>query len=61
MTHELFDVDEIEVYGPVVENFDPVSISEHCENTGEYKIAYDGGQTENLNMKNDTSRILNSN
>ena len=54
-------VDKIEVYWPLDDKFYPVSISEYKENTGKQKIAYDDGQTENLNMKNETLRILQTN
>ena len=49
------------MYWPLDDKFYPVSISKYEENIGKHKIAYDDGQTENLNMKNEAWRILKTN
>lgn len=49
------------MYWPLDNKFYPGSISKYEENTNKHKIAYDEGQTENLNMKKETWRILEAN
>ena len=60
-TRDLCVGDEIEVYWPLDNKFYTGSITEYNENTGKLIIAYDDGQNENLNMKHETWRILNTN
>ena len=43
------------------DKFYPGSISDYDENTGKQIITYDDGQNENLNIQNETWRILNTN
>ena len=52
---------QIKVYWPLDDKFYPESISEYHENGGKHIIAYDDVPTENLNLKNETRRILDTN
>ena len=60
-THNLSTGDKIGVHWPLDDTYYPGSISEYYEGTGKHKVAYDDGQIETLNMKNETSRIQNAN
>ena len=61
MTHDLCAGDKFEMYYPLDDKFYPGSISEYEENTAKHKKANDIDQTENLDMKNETWRILKTN
>ena len=57
-THDLSVGGKIELHWHLDDQDYSWSKSEYHENTGTNKIAYDEGQLENLNMKNETWGIL---
>ena len=60
-TRELKIGDEIEIYWPLDDQYYPGSVYEYSEATGKHRIAYDGGQVENVKIDEENWCILTKN
>ena len=53
--------DKVEVYWPLDDQYYPGSVSDYSEATGKHRIAYDGGQVENLKMEEENWCVMSKN